>query len=131
MEEEASSENQYEHGTFPTTAFIGYITVSGLCLLFYTIAYCCTFCSSGKCDILKFGYKILLVLSWPIFSNSMHLIDACVGTAGYFKQEELPVHECLVFIVGACIIINMTLVNLFQLKIAGIAAIQRSKTKFQ
>ena len=75
------------------------------------------------CDIYRYGTKVLFVLSWPIVANSVHLIDSCVGTVSYYQGYDLPSHQFIEVTVGIVVIVNLTLINYFQLKIAGIAAI--------
>ena len=136
---EDSSESEYEQSVFPTCVFICYIFVSFILLITYTICYFCSLCcnrqpknSSSQSDGMnRFGYKIMFCITWPIFNNCVHFIDSGIGTASYFKGQDLPSLQWIEIIVGCTIIINLTIVNFFQLKITGIAAIQRSVTKEQ
>ena len=41
--EGTSFKSKYEHGPFPTCAFIGYIFISAFCLIVYMISYICFF----------------------------------------------------------------------------------------
>ena len=67
--------------------------------------------------------KIFLVVTWPLIANSFHLADASVELAGYLQGEELRANRPLDIILIPIIITNLTIVNYFQLKVSGIAAI--------
>ena len=75
--------------------------------------------------------KIFLVVTWPLIANSFHLADASVELAGYLQGEELRANRPLDIILIPIIITNLTIVNYFQLKVSGIAAIQRCTTREQ
>jgi len=80
---------------------------------------------------MQYGPTTLLVLSMPVLVNTVHLINATVGTIGYFEGQELPCHFGIEVFLVVVVISNLTIVNYFQLKIAGMAAVQRCTTPAQ
>jgi len=73
--------------------------------------------------------NIFLVVSWPLIANTFHLVDASVELASYLQGNELISHRALDIILIPIVITNLSIINYFQLKLAGIAAIQRCTTR--
>ena len=120
--------NHYMKMTLATVAFFTYLTISLVSLIIYGICFTKVFRNDNPakrccCDPLRFGKKTLFVLGMPFLTNLFHLIDAAVGTAGYYQGQDLKSHFGIEIALGVVVIVNLTTLNYFQLKIAGIAAI--------
>lgn len=116
-----------------TAAFLLYSTISLTCLVLYTICFVKVFRNDSPlnkycCDPMRFGGKTLIVLGMPFLNNSFYVLDSTIGTISYFTGQDLPCHFVIEIVLGFIIVLNLTTVNYFQLKIAGIAALQRCKT---
>ena len=124
-----SGESIENTSVFATCTFISYLVTSLAVLVVYIISYLCVFRKNreSKCwDPLQYGFKIWVVLSWPILADTIHLTDATIELLNYFLGDDMwhvHHHAGIDICVGITIITNMTIVNYFQLKIAGIAAI--------
>ena len=64
----------------------------------------------------------------PFLFNGFHLLDALLGTICYGRGEDQPSLFYVEIILGLVIVLNLTAVNYFMLKLAGIAALQRCAT---
>ena len=124
--------NNYSRAPFPTSAFLTYLIASFCCFVIYLVAFLKVFKNENPqkrcCDLMRYGPTTLLVLGMPILADGVHLIDSTVGTIGYFKGQDLPSHFGIEIVVGFVVISNLAVVNYFQLKIAGMAAIERCTT---
>lgn len=123
-----------EKSAFPTSSFLLYTIVSAGFLTAYSCFYAYIFKhrSAGHgsrettkcCDPMRFGLKTFLVLSFPILANTLHLADSTLNLFCYFKQEDNDTYfEIDAFAVMAVMVTSLAIVNYYQLKVAGIAAI--------
>lgn len=115
-----SSRVEYEPNVSLTCAFSSYIAVSCLSFLVYSASF--TFVCSKKVSQ-QFDKTILFLLAWPIVANLACFVDSCVGTASYLQGDNIPGHNMIEYAMAATMLVNLTVLNFFQLKIAGIAAI--------
>ena len=128
--------NSYAQTNLATVAFLTYLSVSAISLIVYTVCFVVVFRNDAPnrrccCDPLRFGKLTLFVLGIPFLMNVFHLFDAIVGTVGYYQGQDLRCHFAVEIVLGVVVIVNLTTLNYFQLKIAGIAAIQRCETPEQ
>ena len=120
----------YEQNPFPQVTFILYPLTSLVCLCVYTWFYTRVFKSEnpmGKCfcDPMKFGYTIMIIVGMPILANLAALTDGIVDLIGYYNGQDLSCSFAIEIVMGLFTIVSLSIVTFFQMKIAGIAAIQR------
>lgn len=123
-----------EKGPFPTSVFIIYAVVSVVFLItyifFFGYTFRCTSTTTKCCEPMRFGFKTFLVLSFPLLANALHLTDSIIALICYVKEENLDNKYFLInaYALMVVMVTSLAIVNYYQLKVAGIAAIQKCTT---
>ena len=65
------------------------------------------------CDPLKYGYKIFLLLIWPLIALSIQVTEACIALTTYYQINEPTDQVYLEIILGITMLVSLTLVNYF------------------
>lgn len=118
---------------YASACFMAYLIISMISLFVYSTIFGLVFLrkteAGPKCALLQFGRKSLFLLSFPIICALFHVLDSILLEVGYQRGQLAGFAEEMSIIMLLVVSANVFILNLFMLKIAGIAAMMRCQTQ--